>query len=314
MSTKKAERSIEGFLINRVPPSGYVDSRGIRTKHSSAYKIDVYGGIGAGASTTAGAFVIGRGYTVLTVGSTSFTGIGASENRVGVRFIATGVGSGTGTATSGQQFRDSAMAGYGNGYFANWNCTFVRNNLNTTNLSDGEASVVTGYVDKTGEFSFADNFSGAAVKGDEFRLTPPSKNLLVNPITFAAGTTGSTATHEVFTITGEVKWKLRIKCTDTLTETAGGVTIQFGDAVSTSRFIASTEPEDISTGEYWFSTVPTAIGTLATVQMEGISNGIDLGYEVGTSTVSGGTLEFILEWEALEGNAFVVTAPGTATL
>lgn len=48
MSTKKSERNIEGFLINRVPPSGYEDSRGIRTKHSSAYKVEVYGGITTG--------------------------------------------------------------------------------------------------------------------------------------------------------------------------------------------------------------------------------------------------------------------------
>jgi hypothetical protein len=180
MSTKKSERNIEGFLINRVPPSGYVDSRGIRTKHSpSAYKVEVYGGIGAGASATAGAFVIGRAYTILTVGSTSFTGIGASANTIGVVFVATGVGSGSGTATSGQLFRDGAMAGYGNGYFVGWTCQFVVNNLNTSNLKWGESKVVAGYIDKMGEFSFADNFNGAAVKGDEFILTPPTGDIIV---------------------------------------------------------------------------------------------------------------------------------------
>ena len=47
---------------------------------------------------TAGNFVIGRTYTILTVGTTDFTAIGASSNTVGVEFTATGVGSGTGTA------------------------------------------------------------------------------------------------------------------------------------------------------------------------------------------------------------------------
>jgi len=53
----------------------------------------------AGASVTAGSFVIGATYTITSVGTTSFTSIGASANTVGVAFTATGVGSGTGTAT-----------------------------------------------------------------------------------------------------------------------------------------------------------------------------------------------------------------------
>jgi hypothetical protein len=47
---------------------------------------------------TAGSFVIGNIYTIVTVGTTSFTAIGASSNTVGVVFTATGAGSGTGTA------------------------------------------------------------------------------------------------------------------------------------------------------------------------------------------------------------------------
>ncbi len=50
-------------------------------------------------TTTAGAFVSGSKYTIVSVGSTSFTGIGASANTVGVTFTATGAGSGSGTAT-----------------------------------------------------------------------------------------------------------------------------------------------------------------------------------------------------------------------
>lgn len=53
----------------------------------------------AGTSVTAGSFVIGATYTITSVGTTSFTSIGASANTVGVAFTATGVGSGTGTAT-----------------------------------------------------------------------------------------------------------------------------------------------------------------------------------------------------------------------
>lgn len=51
------------------------------------------------SAITAGAFVIGTEYTILSVGTTDFTLIGASANTVGVQFVATGVGTGTGTAT-----------------------------------------------------------------------------------------------------------------------------------------------------------------------------------------------------------------------
>ena len=47
---------------------------------------------------TAGSFVTGYQYQIISVGNTDFTAIGASGNTVGVTFTATGAGSGTGTA------------------------------------------------------------------------------------------------------------------------------------------------------------------------------------------------------------------------
>ena len=51
-------------------------------------------------SIVAGDFVIGYTYTITSVGSTDFTQIGADSNTIGVIFIATGVGAGTGTAVN----------------------------------------------------------------------------------------------------------------------------------------------------------------------------------------------------------------------
>jgi len=51
-------------------------------------------------AVTAGTFVTGTVYRILTVGTTVFTAIGAASNAVGVIFTATGAGSGTGTATA----------------------------------------------------------------------------------------------------------------------------------------------------------------------------------------------------------------------
>jgi hypothetical protein len=47
---------------------------------------------------TAGSFVVGQSYTIASLGTTTFTSIGALDNVVGARFTATGVGTGTGTA------------------------------------------------------------------------------------------------------------------------------------------------------------------------------------------------------------------------
>jgi hypothetical protein len=55
-------------------------------------------GLDSAYNITAGSFVNAKQYTITSVGSTDFTLIGAVENKVGVRFTATGAGSGTGTA------------------------------------------------------------------------------------------------------------------------------------------------------------------------------------------------------------------------
>jgi hypothetical protein len=53
----------------------------------------------SGGIFTAGAFVVGLSYVIVTVGTTNFTAIGAASNTVGVVFVATGIGTGDGTAT-----------------------------------------------------------------------------------------------------------------------------------------------------------------------------------------------------------------------
>jgi hypothetical protein len=53
----------------------------------------------ASGTVVAGSFVVGTWYTILFVGTTDFTLIGASSNTVGVIFQATGAGTGTGTAS-----------------------------------------------------------------------------------------------------------------------------------------------------------------------------------------------------------------------
>ena len=55
----------------------------------------------ATSTVTAGSFVVNTIYTIASIGTTDFTLIGAASNTVGVIFTATGVGAGSGTATTG---------------------------------------------------------------------------------------------------------------------------------------------------------------------------------------------------------------------
>lgn len=57
-----------------------------------------------GTTVVAGNFQVDYTYVILTVGTTDFTLIGAASNTVGVTFVATGAGSGTGTATLDANF------------------------------------------------------------------------------------------------------------------------------------------------------------------------------------------------------------------
>lgn len=72
----------------------YVVKRTERIGLSSTYTIIAP----SGEIVTGGSFVVDQEYEIVTAGTTDFTLIGAADNNVGTRFVATGVGAGTGTA------------------------------------------------------------------------------------------------------------------------------------------------------------------------------------------------------------------------
>jgi len=101
------------------------DSTAFSVNQSNAGRVDVYDRYAtswvfseslskSNPVVKAGAFIPGNRYAILSIGNTDFTSIGASLNEVGVEFVATGSGTGTGTAAipSGE----SVIAdGYGTG-------------------------------------------------------------------------------------------------------------------------------------------------------------------------------------------------------
>ena len=62
---------------------------------------------------TAGSFIVGQTYTI--VSGTGFTSIGAANNNAGTSFVATGVGSGSGTANQNRSYNQRVRPSpYGN--------------------------------------------------------------------------------------------------------------------------------------------------------------------------------------------------------
>jgi microcystin-dependent protein len=94
--------------------------------------VDAGGGLPSGEAIPAGNFIIGRRYTISSIGSTNWTSIGATSSAVGTTFTATGIGSGTGSATLVPRVDDaqaSTLGGASGDY---------RNTLTATNLPQHE--------------------------------------------------------------------------------------------------------------------------------------------------------------------------------
>lgn len=81
------------------PPASATKAYLANTMNIINYANSDFLGQSYGSAVTAGSFVVGVEYEIVSVGTTNFTLIGAASNTVGVSFTATGVGSGTGTAS-----------------------------------------------------------------------------------------------------------------------------------------------------------------------------------------------------------------------
>lgn len=95
------------FYNLTVEDDGTLSDLGLIQSQVPGYKIvksdvtadeTVYTFVAPKTTVTAGSFVVGQEYVIVTAGTTTFTGIGAAANTPGTRFTATGVGTGTGTA------------------------------------------------------------------------------------------------------------------------------------------------------------------------------------------------------------------------
>lgn len=143
-------------------------------------------------------------------------------------------------------------------------------------------------------------------------------NYLSVTATFTSATWNTDASHEVFTVTGLVRMKMWIECTATLLDAADGATIQFGHESATNAIIGATNCARagaglLSTGCMWYDTSPLATPEASSsVIMDYVVNGLDIGYEIDTAVLTGGSLVFHCAWEALNATGNVVAGTGVA--
>jgi hypothetical protein len=114
-------------------------------------------------AVTAGSFVVGKTYTIDSVGTTDFTLIGASSNTIGTVFVATGVGTGTGTAFSG--FSKVESGAYSQP-------VRLGNGGNNTTITNGLATVAsTAHGLSVGDVIVVTDSSNQLVVGDQFEVS-----------------------------------------------------------------------------------------------------------------------------------------------
>jgi hypothetical protein len=153
--------------------------------------------------------------------------------------------------------------------------------------------------------SIVDEIRGAA-------LNYNGVNYLGVSVDLSNATWNTAATHEVFTITGLVRMRLLVECTETVIQSAGTAIICLGTDSGSSGWIAGTSAAAIGLGEIWSTSTPTLTdGNFSTLSFDKIvSNGKDVGYEIGTAPISDGTLVFHCWWEGLNSSGVVAAGSG----
>ncbi len=123
----------------------------------------------------------------------------------------------------------------------------------------------------------------------------------------AAGS-GAVGTVALFTVTGNVAFRILAYCTEDLVSGGGG-TCEVGVAGNTPGLIAQTTATAIDNGEIWYNNTPVAGVTAVTnIAQYVIANGADIILTVGTGDVTDGTITFDLYFTPLSSTGTVVAA------
>ena len=138
------------------------------------------------------------------------------------------------------------------------------------------------------------------------------QNLTEVSLDFTVAAANTVASHEVFTVTGTVKYEVLYVCITDLTS-GGSATIQFGREGATDSVAASQAFSGIDAGEI---IIPGGTNAPITASVTSDQNatagrgsdyvsGLDLGYEIGTAALTGGTMKAYCWWTPITSDGLV---------
>lgn len=129
-------------------------------------------------------------------------------------------------------------------------------------------------------------------------------------ITYAAGTTGAASAKTIFTVTGIVRVRLVAKCTATLTS-GGTPTIEVGTAINTAGLLPQiTNATSLAANELWHMQDGTTDSSVELESATALTKLVSQNIQelIGTTTVTGGSVEYSLLWQPVSADGMVVAA------
>ena len=120
-------------------------------------------------------------------------------------------------------------------------------------------------------------------------------------VTYAAATTGAQGAHTLFTITGPCIVKLIGYCSSGLTS-GGAATIEAGITGALTALNAQATATDIATGKFFIDATPA----IYKADFTGKIIAIDIIETIGTTTITGGVIDWICLWLPLESTSTIV--------
>jgi hypothetical protein len=233
-----------------------------------------------GYLTNAGSFVIGQQYKIVSVGSTNFVAIGAEDNEVGTVFTATGVGTGSGTASIA------------------WVAFLGVAPLNTATIEYGFSGTVGIETGTVGLYGHDPEPLDADILNNTFEITYVDANTFT--IVLPSETAGSFRVNNVYTITS-------VGTTNFVAIGGTASAVVTGSISGTTLTVTGVTSGTLAVGTYI-----TGAGITAGTNITALGTGTG---GVGTYTVSASQTvsSTTITGQPAVGTTFTATGPGSGT-
>ncbi len=146
-------------------------------------------------------------------------------------------------------------------------------------------------------------------------------NYIALSVDLNSATWNTQTAHEILTVTGNIRLRVMVECTETLTDAGDAATLVLGDEITVAGIIASTSAagaggaNQLDAGEFWIDATPADVSpaTFATTVLDfTVLQGADVGYTIGGSAIIDGTLIIHMWWTPLDSTGAAVVGAGGA--